>query len=165
MKHKASPGIKISPVIIFFNRISSRVTRATGSASAFFTAIGVIIVWVATGPIFDYSNTWQLVINTGTTIITFLMVFVIQQSQNKDIAAIHLKLNELIACNKQASNKLVDVEHMTDKELEILKKFYVHISKMSDHESELYTSHSLNEAQKNHATKIEFKNQKLKRAI
>src|SRR6478736_6248587 len=95
-----------------FEKFAAQITRKTGSTGAFLIALLVVIVWIATGPIFNYSDTWQLVINTGTTIVTFLMVFVIQQSQNKDIAAIHLKLNELIACNRLASNKLVDVEHM-----------------------------------------------------
>ena len=100
--------------ITLFDKATSKITRATGSATAFFTALGVIVCWLLTGPLFHYSDTWQLFINTGTTIITFLMVFVIQQSQNKETTAIQLKLNELIACNKKASNNLIDVEDLTD---------------------------------------------------
>src|SRR5688500_1897234 len=97
-----------------YGRISSWVSRKAGSPAVIIFAFLLILVWGLTGPIFGFSNTWQLVINTGTTIITFLMVFIIQQSQNKDTAAIHLKLNELIACNKKASNRLVDIEDLTE---------------------------------------------------
>src|SRR4051794_19295637 len=93
----------------WFNQFSHYITKATGKPAAFILAFVIIIVWAISGPIFHFSDTWQLVINTGTTIITFLMVFVIQQSQNKDTLAIHLKLNELIAANKYASNRLVNV--------------------------------------------------------
>src|SRR3982751_4570764 len=91
-----------------FEKAAASITRATGSSSAFLIAIAVILVWALTGPIFHYSDTWQLVINTATTIVTFLMVFVIQQSQNKDTMALHLKLNELIAATRTASNRLID---------------------------------------------------------
>ncbi|HWJ90468.1 MAG TPA: low affinity iron permease family protein, partial [Flavisolibacter sp.] len=93
-----------------FERAAAAITRATGSSTAFLIAISVILIWAITGPLFHFSDTWQLVINTGTTIITFLMVFIIQQSQNKDSLAIQLKLNELIACDERASNRLIDVE-------------------------------------------------------
>ena len=108
-----------------FERFSSKVTKATGKPIAFILAILVIVGWAVIGPIFKYSDTWQLVINTSTTIITFLMVFVIQQSQNKDTTAIQLKLNELIAASKNASNRLIDVEDLSAAELETLKKFYI----------------------------------------
>lgn len=107
----------------FFNRFSSGVTRATGRPITFIIAITIIIVWALSGPIFNYSDTWQLIINTGTTIITFLMVFVIQHSQNKDTAALHVKLDELIAASG-SSNELIDVEALDDDELEALKSFY-----------------------------------------
>src|SRR5438045_1408360 len=93
----------------FFEKFAAKVTRATGKPLAFILAVVVILAWAITGPLFQYSNTWQLVINTGTTIITFLMVFVIQQSQNKDTIALQIKLNELIAASS-ASNRLIDVE-------------------------------------------------------
>ena len=105
-----------------FEKFSHKITKLTGSPWAFLLALLVIIIWGVTGPLFGFSDTWQLVINTGTTIITFLMVFVIQQSQNKDTIAIQLKLNELIASNQFSSNRLVDVEDLTADELETLKK-------------------------------------------
>lgn len=104
-----------------FDRFSSAVTKITGKPIAFITAFLIIIVWAITGPVFHFSDTWQLVINTGTTIITFLMVFVIQQSQNKDTIAVHLKLNELIAATKGASNRLIDVEDLSRKNWTRLK--------------------------------------------
>jgi low affinity Fe/Cu permease len=130
--------------------MSNKATRATGSPMAFIVALAVIIIWAVTGPIFGYSDTWQLVINTGTTIITFLMVFIIQQSQNKDTVAIHLKLNELIACNERASNRLVDVEDLTDEEMALFKKFYIKLADLAEKESDLNSSHSLTEAEQLH---------------
>src|SRR4051812_4525469 len=111
-----------------FERFSAVITKITGRPVAFFTALCIVITWGITGPLFHFSDTWQLVINTGTTIITFLMVFVIQQSQNKDTVAIHLKLNELIAATKGASNRLIDIEDLTEQELDTLKAFYVKLS-------------------------------------
>src|SRR5688500_5962006 len=115
----------------FFNTFSNVVTRATGTPAAFLIATCVILVWGITGPIFNFSDTWQLVINTGTTIITFLMVFVIQHSQNKDTKAIQLKLNELIAAFSGASNRLVSIEELTEEELDQLQTYYHHLAKMS----------------------------------
>lgn len=100
-----------------FHRIARRTAEATGTAWAFLLAIGAIVVWLVTGPVFHFSDTWQLVINTGTTIVTFLMVFLIQNSQNHDAKAIHLKLDELIRALKAARNELVDLEEMSDQEL------------------------------------------------
>ena len=130
-----------------FDRFSSKVTKATGTPAAFLIAMSVIIIWGITGPIFKFSDTWQLVINTGTTIVTFLMVFVIQQSQNKDTVAIQLKLNELIGSSPKASNRLIDIEDLTEDELMVLKKFYIKLSKLSAKETDLHTSHSLDEAE------------------
>src|ERR1700754_275532 len=109
-------------------RASQAVTRWTGSSWAFGLALLVILLWVATGPIFHYSDTWQLVINTGTTIITFLMVFLIQKSQNKDSKAIQLKLNELIAASMHASNRMVDIEDLEETELDTLRQYYQTLS-------------------------------------
>jgi low affinity Fe/Cu permease len=95
-----------------------------GSRWAFAVAIGIIAVWAATGPLFHYSNTWQLIINTGTTIVTFLMVFLIQNTQNRDARAINLKLNELIESIKSARNEMIDIEHLSDKELDVLAHRY-----------------------------------------
>ena len=137
-----------------FNRFSSWVTRKAGSPVVSIAAFLCIIIWAICGPFFNFSDTWQLVINTSTTIITFLMVFVIQQSQNKDTAAIHLKLNELIASDKNASNRLVDIEDLTEKELLTLKKFYIALSESAEKDSDLFSSHSLDEAKQNHQSKV-----------
>lgn len=125
------------------------ITKATGTPVAFFLAFGVVITWAISGPLFDYSDTWQLVINTSTTIITFLMVFIIQQSQNKDTVAIHLKLNELIAATKGASNRLIDIEDLSEEELQTLKRFYVKLSELAEKENDITKSHSVEEASEN----------------
>ena len=140
-----------------FDKFSSSVTRATGSPLAFIMAALTIIIWAITGPIFKFSDTWQLVINTGTTIITFLMVFVIQQSQNKDTLALHLKLNELIAATKTASNRLIDIEDLSEDEIRVIKKFYVELSELSKKEKNIFTTHSYDEANTNHRSKIKGK--------
>jgi low affinity Fe/Cu permease len=106
----------------FFHKFSSKTSHAVGSPWAFVLALTVIVVWGVTGPIFKFSDTWQLVINTGTTIVTFLMVFLIQNTQNRDAKAIHLKLDELIRAVSSARNSLVDLENFSDAELEKLAK-------------------------------------------
>jgi low affinity Fe/Cu permease len=138
---------------IWFERASNKITKAAGTPLAFLIAMVLIIVWAVTGPIFNFSDTWQLVINTGTTIITFLMVFIIQQSQNKDTIAIQIKLNELIACNERASNRLIDVEDLTDEELQVIKKFYSKLADLAEKENDVSSSHSLNEAENLHRLK------------
>ena len=105
----------------FFSKLAHRTSQTMGSAKAFFIAVVVVLVWAMTGPLFDFSNTWQLVINTGTTIFTFLMVILIQHTQNHDSRALHLKLDELIRAVKPARNSLVDLEAMTDDELDMLQ--------------------------------------------
>jgi low affinity Fe/Cu permease len=130
-----------------FNTISNAVTKAAGRPVTSIIAMGIIIVWALVGPVFGYSDTWQLIINTGTTIITFLMVFIIQQSQNKDTVAVHLKLNELISSQKNASNRLIDIEDLTEEELEVLKKFYVKLSRLALKQNDLHSSHSIDEAE------------------
>jgi low affinity Fe/Cu permease len=139
-----------------FQRFASKATRVTGSPIAFLLAILVICLWGVVGPIFHYSDTWQLVINTGTTIITFLMVFIIQQSQNKDSLALQLKLNELIACEERASNRLIDVEDLTQEELEVLKKFYVRLADLAKNSNDLHTSHSVDDAGDVHEYKSSY---------
>jgi low affinity Fe/Cu permease len=131
----------------FFDSFSTKATKLTGSPWAFMIALGAIIIWAATGPLFGFSDTWQLIINTSTTIITFLMVFIIQQTQNKDTTAIHLKLNELIASNKFASNRLVDAEDLTEEELQVLKKFYIRLSSLAEKEDDIKASHSIDDAE------------------
>lgn len=137
-----------------FDSFSSKVTSAAGSPVAFIGAFLIIIGWALVGPLFHFSDTWQLVINTGTTIITFLMVFVIQQTQNKDTKALHLKLNELIACNKHASNRLIDIEDLTSEEIDVLKKYYVELSKLQAKEKNVFMTHSLDEAYRGHKKKL-----------
>lgn len=136
-----------------YDRMAARITRLAGRPISLLVAFLIIVVWAVTGPLFGFSDTWQLVINTGTTIITFLMVFIIQQSQNKDTTALQLKLNELIACNKMASNRLIDIEDLTEEELLVLKKFYIRLADLAEKEEDLYSSHSLDEAHDIHAEK------------
>jgi len=137
----------------FFETFALKVTKATGSTVAFSCAFLVVIAWAITGPFFNYSETWQLVINTGTTIVTFLMVFLIQKAQNKDSLAIQLKLNELVAAHKAASNRLVDVENMTEDELKVIQKYYRELSRFSKEEESLQQSHSIEEAHDLHEEK------------
>jgi len=142
-----------------FERFAGVITRAAGSTSAFMGAFLLILTWGCTGPFFDFSETWQLVINTSTTIITFLMVFLIQKSQNKDSLAIQLKLNELVAAHEFASNRLVDVESMTEDELRVIQKYYSKLSQFSKKEESLQKSHSIDEAQAHHHRKARIKNE------
>src|SRR5215217_5905224 len=137
----------------FFERISTKITTWTGSPVAFGVASLVIIIWVISGPIFHYSDTWQLVINTGTTIITFLMVFLIQKSQNKDSKAIQLKLNELIAASRHASNRMVDIEDLTESELDVLHKYYEKLADISEKDEDIHKSHSIDAAEDLHKRK------------
>jgi low affinity Fe/Cu permease len=111
-----------------FELFAGRASSLTGSFWAFGLAVFVVAAWAATGPLFDYSEDWQLVINTGTTIVTFLMVFLIQHSQNKETRALQLKLNELIAAMGGASNRLIDVEDLTDREIDYLYRRYQHLA-------------------------------------
>ena len=128
-------------------RFAGQVMRATGSTSAFIAALVIVIAWAVSGPFFHYSETWQLVINTGTTIITFLMVFLIQKAQNKDSLAIQLKLDELVAAHEFASNRLVNVENMSEEDLKVIQKYYSNLSKMTEKEESIHQSHSIDEAE------------------
>ena len=136
-----------------FEKTAQNATYFSGTTMAFIIAATVIITWLLTGPIFKFSDTWQLVINTGTTIITFLMVFLIQRTQNKDSRAIHLKLNELIASLKGPSNRLVDIENLSENELATLQNFYHHLALLAKKEKDLSLSHSIDEAQELHKEK------------
>ena len=125
-----------------FETIATTVTKASGGTGAFILALSTIIIWLISGPFFDYSDTWQLVINTGTTIITFLMVFLIQRSQNKDSLALHLKLNELIVANEIASNHLISVEDISEEDLKVLRKYYEKLAELAKNEMSVEESHS-----------------------
>lgn len=131
----------------FFERFSSWATHATGTSTAFLLAVAVVVTWAVSGPVFDFSETWQLVINTGTTIVTFLMVFLIQKAQNKDSKAIHIKLNELIAAHEGASNRMVDIEDITEEELDQLHKFYAKLAALAKMEANILASHSIDAAE------------------
>lgn len=147
-------GKKNGKLSRYFENVSNNITRAAGKPATSIASMVVVVIWAASGPFFGFSETWQLIINTSTTIITFLMVFVIQTSANKDTLAVQLKLNELIAASKHASNRLIDVEDLTADELEVLKKFYVKLSMLAEKEKDLFTSHSIDEAQKVHSEKL-----------
>ena len=136
-----------------FEQFSENVTQWTGSTSAFVVALGIVLVWALVGPVFGFSNTWQLVINTGTTVVTFLMVFLIQHAQNKDTRAIELKLNELVAAMPGASNRLIDVESLSEAELDTLHRYYRKLVTMSKKDAELTQSHSIEEATVRYARK------------
>src|SRR3984885_13256599 len=137
----------------YFEKFSTTVTRATGSTAAFITALLLVILWGVTGPGFHYSEAWQMVINTGTTIITFLMVFLIQKAQNKDSLAIQLKLNELVAAHAFASNRLVNVENLSEEELKVIQKYYSTLSNLTKKDESLQKSHSIDEAAQSDALK------------
>lgn len=141
----------------FFERFAAHITRLSGKPGAFIVAFCLIIGWALSGPVFGFSDTWQLVINTGTTIITFLMVFVIQQSQNKDTTAMQMKLNELIAASAHTSNRLIDVEDLTDAELQTIRKFYVTLAELAKKETDVHQTHSLDEAKENSEEKHKVK--------
>ncbi len=134
-------------------RLSSRATHWTGSSWAFAVAVAVILTWLLTGPVFHYSDTWQLVINTGTTVVTFLMVFLIQRSQNKDAQAVHLKLNEIVAAIEGASNRLVDVEDLSEAELRVLHLHFRELAELAKRDTSLTKSHSIEEAEARHEAK------------
>jgi len=112
----------------WFTRFAKSTSRAAGRPAAFAVAIGIILVWAVTGPLFHFSDTWQLVINTGTTIITFLMVFLIQNTQNRDSEAVHLKLDELIRALEGAHNALLDLEDLDDKDLDRIRATYADLA-------------------------------------
>ena len=138
---------KRNPISRALEHFSSTVTQWAGSSSAFALALLVILVWLVTGPSFQFSNTWQLVINTGTTIVTFLMVFLIQRAQNKDSRAIHFKLNELVAAIEGASNRLIDVEGLDEQEMAQLHRYYCRLVEIAKKDATLTRSHSVEEAE------------------
>jgi len=140
-----------------FEKVANKITQWAGSSWAFGIAGTIVAVWGISGPVFHYSNTWQLVINTGTTIVTFLMVFLIQKTQNKDSKAIQLKLNELLAASRHASNHMIDIEELEESELDTLHAFYRRLSKLAEQEGDVHTSHSIDAADELHAQKRKLK--------
>ena len=134
-------------------RFATWIANKAGSTGAFMLALLVIVVWAATGPIFKFSDTWQLVINTSTTIVTFLMVFLIQHAQNRESLAVQLKLNEIVAAIEGASNRLVSVEDLSDEDLEVLHAHYRKLALMAKEESHITESHSVDEAKVRHQRK------------
>ncbi|WP_198937816.1 low affinity iron permease family protein [Pelomonas sp. KK5] len=134
-----------SAALTLFDRFSARVTRWAGSPLAFSAALASVLLWAALGHTFEYSENWQLVINTGTTIVTFLMVFLIQQGQNKDSVALHLKLNELLASNKQASNRMIGIEDLDEQDLRDVAAFYVRLSERAKNAGAQKESHSIDD--------------------
>ena len=138
----------------FFDRFAEKTTKFAGSTGVFVGAFGVVLLWALLGPIFHYSETWQLVINTGTTIITFLMVFLIQRAQNKDSLALHLKLNELIAATKGASNRLINAQDFSEKEIKLIHQFYCLLAEKAKADNDLGETHSVEEAEDNHHEKL-----------
>jgi low affinity Fe/Cu permease len=134
-------------------RLSGLATAWTGTSLAFGLAVLVVVIWLATGPFFQFSDTWQLVINTGTTIVTFLMVFLIQRTQNKDSQAIHLKLNELVAAVRGASNRLINAEGFTEEEIRTLHVHYCKLVELAKSDEKLTQSHSIEEAAQRHGLK------------
>jgi low affinity Fe/Cu permease len=133
--------------------IAGWITDFVGSSTGLLAAIGVVVAWAASGPLFGFSNTWQLVINTGTTIVTFLMVFLIQRTQNKDGLALQLKLNELVAAMHGASNRLIEVEDLSEEELHVLRTHYRRLVEMARDDADIAASHSVEEAESRHAAK------------
>ena len=134
-------------------RFAHRVMVLTGTTPAFLIALSVIVVWAVTGPIFHFSDTWQLVINTGTTIVTFLMVFLIQRAQNKESLAVQLKLNEIVAAIEGASNRLISVEDLSEKDLAVIHAHYRKLADMAKSDLSILQSHSIDEAEVRHERK------------
>ena len=132
---------------------AARVTEWVGSSRGLTAALAVVVLWAASGPLFGWSNTWQLVINTGTTIVTFLMVFLIQRTQNKDGLAIQLKLNELVAAMQGASNRLIEIEDLSEADLQLLRSHYRALVQMARDDADIAASHSIEEAESRHAAK------------
>ena len=137
----------------FFARFAARVTAWSGSTAAFCLALTTVLVWAATGPLFHYSETWQLVINTSTTIITFLMVFLIQRAQNKDSLVLHLKLNELLAAHQGASNRLINAQDFSEEEINMLHNYFCLLAEKARLDHDLGQTHSVEEAEENHLKK------------
>ena len=136
-----------------YSSLAKAAAHFAGRPFVFLLAVTIIVIWAITGPLFHFSDTWQLVINTGTTIVTFLMVFLVQRTQNRDGLAIQLKLNELVAALRGASNRLIDVEDLTEAELKILHAHYQRLVEMARADEDMTASHSVDEAENRHREK------------
>lgn len=152
-------------ILHFFERLSIKGTKAAGSNHSIVIAFLIVFCWLAAGPHFGYSDHWLWMISIITTIITFLMVFVIQKSQNKDSLATQLKLNELIAAHEFASNRLVDIENKSEVELKIIQKYYSKLSNFIKNDNNLQQSHSIDELEVNHDIKMEMEQELLEKII
>jgi low affinity Fe/Cu permease len=141
-------------------RFAHGATRAVGSGWGFACAAGIVIAWAALGPLFGFSDTWQLVINTGTTIVTFLVVFLIQRAQNKDALSLQLKLNEIVAALQGASNRLIDAEDLPEPELKTLHRHYRTLATLAKADERIGKSHSVEEARTRHAAKVRSRSSK-----
>jgi low affinity Fe/Cu permease len=151
---------RVRPHDTIWSRFATLSTKWTGSTAGFMIALAVTVIWALTGPIFQYSDTWQLTINTGTTVVTFLMVFLIQRSQNKDTLAVQLKLNEIVAAIEGASNRLISIEDLSEDELKVLHIHYRQLAEMSKADTTLTDSHSIEEAEVRHALKKDRRKRK-----
>lgn len=151
---QAHPPRKQARLAVRFERFAHGVSRFAGTTAAFVGAVGLIVLWLVLGPVLNYSSAWQLAVNTGTTVVTFLMVFLIQRSQNKEALAVQLKLNEVVAALQGASNRLVNVEDLEEGELEILHSHYRSLAEMAKREGDIRQSHSLDEADVRHRSKL-----------
>ena len=147
----------------FFEKFASKVTNATGGNAAIISAFSIVIIWIICGPFLHFSEQWQQLFHIGTTIITFLMVFLIQKSQNKDSVAIQLKLNELVAAHEMASNRLIDIENMSEVELKVIQKYYSQLSDFTMNEKNLQQSHSIDESEVDHNIKEDMEKELIDR--
>jgi low affinity Fe/Cu permease len=129
-----------------FERVSNTITTYSGSSPVFIAAVCLILLWAVTGPVFNFSNTWLLIVNTGTSVITFLMVFLIQKSQNKESIAVQLKLNELIAASTHASNRLLNIQDLSEEELKTLYEHYRKLVELTQQAQSNTQSHSVEDA-------------------
>jgi low affinity Fe/Cu permease len=150
----AFPAVAMPGKNSFFGQMAESITKFSGSTAAFLIAVSTVLAWAVTGPLFQYSETWQLVINTGTTIVTFLMVFLIQRAQNKDSLVLHLKLNELIAATKGASNRLINAQDFSEEEILLIHQFYCLLADKAKADNDLGETHSVEEAEDNHHEKL-----------
>ncbi|HEX3071802.1 MAG TPA: low affinity iron permease family protein [Thermoanaerobaculia bacterium] len=143
------------------SRFATAAAAWTGSTPAFICAASIVLIWIVTGPLFHFSDTWQLVINTGTTIVTFLMVFLIQRAQNRDALAVQLKLDEIVAALEGASNRLISVEDLSEEELKVLRIHYQRLAEMAKRAEKITESHSVEEAEARHNFKEDRRKKKL----